>query len=238
MEQSLVSVHITADAVRYFLLESLRLFAADRLAERSTEQIDEPARLARRHCYYYRDKVLHAQAEWFGPAEQELLTWATGAWSNIQRAIDTSMRTAGEPVVGLQIAVGLLSLRAPFLIGSLPEIRGRIEQTLAATQASEPQPTELQLVAMAQIAWLAVYQGRPQEAEELLERCVAACDAEAARAGHWRDRPETDIGLPAVVDYAWGVELMLGPPRSAGNRCVCSCPREVSQHRHTAAVKR
>ena len=36
MEQSLVSIHITADTVRYFLLESLRVFAADRLAERSS----------------------------------------------------------------------------------------------------------------------------------------------------------------------------------------------------------
>ena len=81
-----------------------------------------------------------------------------GAWSNIQRAIDTSM-AAGEAVVGLQIAVGVMALRAPFLIGSLPEIRGRIEQTLAATQASEHQLTELQLAAMAMIAWLAVLPG-------------------------------------------------------------------------------
>jgi predicted ATPase/DNA-binding CsgD family transcriptional regulator len=208
VEQSLVSVHMTADAVRYFLLESLRLFAEDRLAERSTEHIDEPAGLARRHCYYYRDKVLQPQAEWFGPAEQELLNWASGAWSNIQRAIDTSMQ-AGEPVVGLQICVGLLSLRAPFFLGSLAEFRSRIEQTLAATQASQPELTELQLGAMALIAWLAVYQGRPQDAEELLDRCVAGCGADAARDEHWRDRPETDTGLPAVVEFAWGAELML-----------------------------
>jgi predicted ATPase/DNA-binding CsgD family transcriptional regulator len=208
VEQSLVSIHITPDAVRYFLLESLRLFAADRLAERSTGEVDEPARLARRHCYHYRDKILHAQAEWFGPAEQQLLTWAMGAWSNIRRAIDTSVHTAGEAVVGLQIAVGLVALRAPFLFGSFPEIRGRIEQTLAATHALERQPTGLQLAAMAQIACLAVYQGLPEDAEELLERCVAACGAQVAHAGHWRDRPDTDIGLPAVVDYAWGTELM------------------------------
>jgi predicted ATPase/DNA-binding CsgD family transcriptional regulator len=206
-DQSLVSVHITADTVRYFLLESLRLFASERLAERSTEQIDEPARLARRHCYYYRNKVLHGQAQSFGPAEQQLLTWTMGAWSNIRRAIDTSM-AAGEAVVGLQIAVGVLSLRAPFLLGSMPEIRGRIEQTLAATQPSQPQPSGLQLAAMAQITWLALFQGRREDAEEFLERCVAACDADAAHAGHWRDRPETDIGLPAVVDCAWGIELM------------------------------
>jgi predicted ATPase/DNA-binding CsgD family transcriptional regulator len=217
VEHSLVSVHITADAARYFLLESLRLFAEERLAERSTEQIDEPARLAARHYYYYRDKVLHAQAQSFSPAEQELLSWAGGAWSNIRRAIDTSM-AAGEPVVGLQIAVGLVSLRAPFVIGSLPEIRARIEETLAATQASEHQLTELQLAAMAQMTPLTLVEGRLQEAEELLERCVAACGIDTARGEHWRDHPETDIGLPAVVDYAWGAELMWArrDPRAIG----------------------
>jgi DNA-binding CsgD family transcriptional regulator len=136
------------------------------------------------------------------------MAWAMGAWSNIRRAIDTSTQT-GEAVVGLHITVGLLSLRAPFFLGSLPEIRGRIEQTLAATQASEPELSELQLAATAMIAWLALVQGCPQDAEELLERCVAACDADRSRGGHWRDRPETDIGLPAVVDYAWGAQLML-----------------------------
>jgi predicted ATPase/DNA-binding CsgD family transcriptional regulator len=206
VEQSLVSAHMTADTVRYFLLESLRLFAADRLAERSTEEIDEPARLTERHYYYYRDKVLHAQAEWFGPAEEELLTWAMGAWSNIRRAIDTSMQS-GQAVVGLQICVGVLSLRALFLLGS-SEIRSRIEQTLAATHTSGRQLTEFQLAVMALMASLTVVEGRTQDAEELLERCVAGCSANAARGGHWRDRPETDIGLPAVVDYAWGVELM------------------------------
>jgi predicted ATPase/DNA-binding CsgD family transcriptional regulator len=209
VEQSLVSVHMTADSVHYFLLESLRLFASDRLAERSTEQIDEPARLARRHCYYYRDKVLHAQAEWFGPAEQQLLDWASGAWSNIRRAIDTSM-AVGKPNMGLQIAVGVLSHQAPFFVGSLPEIRSRIEQTLAATHASQRQPTEFQVSAMALVAPLNLLQGRPQAAEELLDRCVAASDAHAARGARWRDQPETHTGLPAVVDYAWGVELMWG----------------------------
>src|SRR5262249_1074557 len=71
------------------------------------------------------------------------------------------------------------------------------------------QPTTLELVAMAQLAWLALFQGRPEEAEEFLERCVAACDVDAASREHWRDRPEVDTGLPAVVDYAWGTELML-----------------------------
>jgi predicted ATPase/DNA-binding CsgD family transcriptional regulator len=209
VEQSLVSIHITADKVRYSLLETLRLFAAERLAERSTDTIDEPARMARRHCYYYRDRVLQPQAEWFGPAEQDLLNWAMGAWSNIRRAIDTSIQTVANPTAGLQICAALLSLRAPFFLGSLPEIRSRIEQTLAATRASQPVLTELELAAMAQIAWLAVYQGRSEDAEEYLESCVAACDPNTTHDGSWRDRPDTDIGLPAVVEFAWGAELML-----------------------------
>jgi predicted ATPase/DNA-binding CsgD family transcriptional regulator len=208
VEQSLVSVHMTAGTVRYFLLESLRLFASDRLAERSTEEVDESVRLAARHCYYYRDKVLYAQAEWFGPAEQELLDWAAGAWSNIRRAIDTSM-AASEPVVALQICVGVLSLRAPSLIGSLPEIRARTERALAATQASQPRLSELELAAMALMAPLTLVEGRPQSAQEILDRCVVACDEDAATDGRgWRDRPQTHTGLPAVVDYAWGSELM------------------------------
>jgi predicted ATPase/DNA-binding CsgD family transcriptional regulator len=207
VEQSLVSVHMTAGTVRYFLLESLRLFASDRLTERSTEEVDVPARLARRHCAYYRDKVLYAQAEWFGPAEQELLDWAAGAWSNIRRAIDTSM-AASKPIVALQICVGVLSLRAPSLIGSLPEIRARTERALAATRASRPWLSELELAAMALMAPLALVEGRTQSAREILDSCVIACDGDATGGEDWRDRPQTHTGLPAVVDYAWGSELM------------------------------
>jgi predicted ATPase/DNA-binding CsgD family transcriptional regulator len=205
--QSLVSVHMTTGTVRYFLPESLLLFAADRLAERSTGQVDEPARLTRRHCYYYRNKVVQAQAQWFGPTEQELLNWAAGAWSNIRRAIDNSM-AANEPTVGLQICVSVLSLRAPSLIGSLSEIRARTERALAATRVSQPRLNELQRAAMALMAPLTLVEGRPRSAEEILDRCVDACDGDATDGRGWRDRPQTHTELPAVVDYAWGSELM------------------------------
>lgn len=209
VEHSLVSIHITTDVVRYSLLESLRVFAQERLAECSTGGVDEPTRLARRHCHYYCDKILQAYAGWFGPAEPELLTWVSGAWSNVQSAIDFSLDAAGKPIVGFKICLGLLSFRASLCISSLSEVRGRLEQTLAASQASHPEASQLEVAAFPMIAVLAVHQGRPQDAEELLGRCVAACGANAALRGHWRDRPETDTGLPAFVDFAWGVELML-----------------------------
>jgi DNA-binding CsgD family transcriptional regulator len=61
---------------------------------------------------------------------------------------------------------------------------------------------------MAILAPLTLVEGRPRDAEEILERCVAACDAQIARDGRWRERPETNTGLPAAVDYALGAELI------------------------------
>jgi predicted ATPase/DNA-binding CsgD family transcriptional regulator len=208
VEQSLVSKHMTVDTVRYFLLESLRLFAAERLAERSSDQINQPARLAQRHCYHYRDKVLQLQAEWNGSAQAELMMWARWAWPNIRAAIDTSI-AAGEPAIGLRIAVGLLPLRAAFYFGSLAEVQGRFERALASTRAhTDARVPELEVAAIALIARMSVILGRRQEVQELLERCVAACSPDAARAGQWHDRPDIDIGLPAGVELAWGSELL------------------------------
>ncbi len=208
VEKSLVSIHISANTARYFLLESLRLFAAQRLAQRSTTGFDEPARLARRHYCYYRDKVLRPPAEWLGPAEHDMLNCAAQAWSNIRRAIDTSV-AAGQADIGLQICVGLLKLRAPFYLGSLPEIGNRLEQTLAATRASQSKLTDLQLAATAMVAWLGFFQGRAQEAEQYLEHCAALCDVTTAGAGTWHDWPDADTALPAVVEFACGAQLLL-----------------------------
>lgn len=114
-DQSLVTVHITPTTVRYSLLESIRIFAKQRLAESFTGEVDEPARLAQRHLRYYRDKVVATQHDWFNSAEQN---WARAEWDNIVTAIETSI-ASGEPAAGLEIASGLIAL--PFSRGR-PEI--------------------------------------------------------------------------------------------------------------------
>jgi hypothetical protein len=92
--------------------------------------VDEPARLAQRHRRYYWDKVVAAQLNWFGPAEQDLLDWARAAWDNIVTAIETSL-TSGEPALGLEISTGLITL--PIFKGSPREMRRWTERTLQAT---------------------------------------------------------------------------------------------------------
>ncbi len=204
-DQSLVTVHLTPTTVRYSLPESIRLFAQQRLTEHSTDTVDEPARLAQRHRRYYRDKVAQVRLEWFGSAEQDLQLWARGARADIVTAIESSL-TAGEPTLGLEIAMGLRGLH--IFRRSLWEIRAWTERTLQATRTLTPQPTELHIEAMAWIAWLAVFQGRIEDAERLLEGCVAACIGDPKAGQSWRHTPETDIGLPPPVELAWGTILM------------------------------
>ncbi|MFQ6395041.1 helix-turn-helix transcriptional regulator [Nocardia sp. KC 131] len=209
VDQSLVSAHITPTVTRYSLLESLRIFAWRRLQERSTADVDEPARQTERHRQYYRDKVVFAAAHWFSPADKDLLDWARAAWGNILTAIERSVTTPGQSAVGLEICVGLLALRLPFLKGNFREMRRWTSDALRATRALTPQPIELQTGAMALLAWIALCQGQSEDAERLLEDSVTACIPDQEGMRQWRGTAETDIGLPACVEFAWGAKLLL-----------------------------
>ncbi|WP_342215093.1 helix-turn-helix transcriptional regulator [Nocardia abscessus] len=209
VDQSLVLVHMTPTTVRYSMLETLRVFAQQRLRERSTGAVDEPSRLARRHRRYYRDKVGYAAANWLGPAEHDLLAWARGAWDNILTAIETSIATPGESAVGLEICTGLLALRLPFFMSSFREIRQWTQRSLHASRELTPEPVELQVEAMALLVWIIICQDEAEDAEVLLEYCVAACLPDTDSRADWRRTAETDTGLPAAVELAWGTELLL-----------------------------
>ncbi|WP_280380950.1 ATP-binding protein [Nocardia wallacei] len=204
-EQSLVTRHISTTAVRYSLSENLRVFARQRLSERSTSGTDEPARLAARHRDYYRDQVLSAATGCFGPAERDLMAWAAGSWNDIVTAIERSLAVGDGGTHGLEICVGLLTLRLPFFQGSLREMRAWTERALAVTGTAAPD--ELRVTARALLIWITLCQGEIRHAERMLDDCVEDC-APGLGSG-WREDPRTDAGLPAAVDFAWGVELML-----------------------------
>ncbi|NUS43792.1 MAG: LuxR family transcriptional regulator [Mycobacteriaceae bacterium] len=208
VERSLVSLQLTGRKPRYFLLETIRLFAQQQLAQRSPD-VDEFARLARRHRRYYRDKVAHAQLDWFGPRERQLMNWTRAAWDDILVAIEGSVVSPAEAAVGLQISIGLVALGAPFVRGSLCETRHWTERALAATAKLDPPPVELQIRAWAAVTWMALNQGEHSDAERALDECVALCVADLDLRATWRSTPERDIGLPAAVEFAWGASLML-----------------------------
>ncbi|MBH0778087.1 helix-turn-helix transcriptional regulator [Nocardia bovistercoris] len=215
-DQSLVTVHITPTTARYSLLESIRVFAQHELARRRTGTEDERALRIRRHRRYYRDRVLQARLEWLGPADQDPQAWTRAAWDNIVTAIESSL-TAGEPTVGLKIVVGLMGLTD--LRGPTQGVRQWIERALRATRAQVPQSLELHLVqiaAMAALAWLALLQGRVEDAEHTLHDCVVASFGDPEIGPDWRHAPEVDAGLIAPVEFVWGAVLFLAhrDPRS------------------------
>ncbi|MFI6369179.1 AAA family ATPase [Nocardia sp. NPDC050630] len=213
VDQSLVTVHLTPNSVRYSLLESLRVFAQQRLRERSAGA--EWEQLADRHRRYYRDKVVHAGTQWFGPAEQDLLDWARAAWDNLLTAMDSSLATPTESTIGLEIATGLIALRLPFFMGSLRESRRWAMRTLEATRSLDPPPVELETTSMALTAWVTMCQGVHDEAAQMLDECVATSIAHAEVGANWRNDPTADLGLPAPVEFARGTELLFaGDPRS------------------------
>ncbi|MEV6561531.1 LuxR C-terminal-related transcriptional regulator [Nocardia sp. NPDC051756] len=209
VDQSLVSAHLTATTVRYSLLESIRVFAQQRLELRSRDGLDERARLERRHREYYRDKVVDAARNWFGAAELQYLDWARAAWDNILTAIDRSLAEPGQAAVGLDICRGLLAIRLPFLGCSFREIRLWSARTLQATRLLAPEPTENQLETTALVVWIALCQGTLAEAEAMLDECVRMCLGERADLHHWRASADIDLGLSAAVEFAWGVELLI-----------------------------
>ncbi|MFC9437198.1 ATP-binding protein [Nocardia sp. NPDC057030] len=211
VDQSLVAVQRTPHAVRYFLLETIRVFARQRLEQRSAA---EPQRLAARHRKYFRDKVVAAAEHWVGTAEQELLDWSRAEWDNILTAIEGSLTDPEAAALGLEISAGLIALRGPFFRGSLLETRRWTERSLAVARGSIPKQSDLYINATALICWLCQCQGDHEAAARLLDECVAACTGNADDG--WRGKPHTDPNLPAAVDFAWGAELFMadGDPRA------------------------
>jgi DNA-binding CsgD family transcriptional regulator len=61
---------------------------------------------------------------------------------------------------------------------------------------------------MATIALLASVQGCHEDAEEMLEKCVAACLPDPEIRRNWWHTAETDVGLPAPVEFALASELL------------------------------
>ncbi|MFF0492927.1 AAA family ATPase [Nocardia sp. NPDC004068] len=206
VEKTLVTRHDTTTAVRYSLLETLRLAARSFLRQRDP---DAERRLAVAHLHYYRDQLAETAAHFFGPREDESLAWARAAWDQIRCAIDTAASVPGEADAGLEICVSLIKMRVPFVRGSLRDIRLWTTRCIDASWGVRKPLTPTQIIAKSAISWLTLRQGQSAEGIELLEECVAACLADSRQMALWRERPDLDLGLPAITDLATGTALFM-----------------------------
>ncbi len=204
-EQSLVSAHLTATTVSWYLVESVRVFARDQLRRRDRGEFD---RLAARHRRYFRDKVVAGQAIWLGPHDLAWLAWARSAWNDIVLGIESGLADPAEAVIALETATVLLSMKVPFVKSGAGALTRLTERALEATKAAGLGPSGVVDLATALLGWISLWQGRPDNIPQLL----ADCGTGPAEPRY----TDVDFGLPAPVEWMWGLELMLvrGDPRA------------------------
>lgn len=86
-------------ASSYRLLETIRQYGRERLADRGEETT-----LRRRHRDYYLARAEQAEAEWLGPRQREWSRWFRGQGPNLWAALDFCCTEPGEHEAGLRLA--------------------------------------------------------------------------------------------------------------------------------------
>ncbi|GAA4622808.1 LuxR family transcriptional regulator [Actinoallomurus vinaceus] len=102
VDKSIVAREPYGDEVRFVLLETLREYGQERLAESG-----ELPMLRRRHRDWYQRIAERAEREWFGPAQLEWLARLRSDLANLRSALNFSLTEAGEVAAGLTIAAAL-----------------------------------------------------------------------------------------------------------------------------------
>ncbi|MEU9880913.1 ATP-binding protein [Streptomyces phaeochromogenes] len=143
---------------RYRLLETIRRYGRERLAESGEEQ-----RIRRRHHAFYLALAERIADGWYGPGQLESLTRMRAEYANLRAALDQG---GGEPQATLALAA---ALRFHWCEGGfLGEGRRRLDQALAA--ASGPTPARARALWVA--AWVAVLQRDHEAAYKWLDEAA------------------------------------------------------------------
>jgi predicted ATPase/DNA-binding winged helix-turn-helix (wHTH) protein len=123
--KSLVTLVAGGTVARYRLLDTMRAYGLEKLAESGEREW-----LARRHAEHCRDLIERAEAEWE--------TRPTAAWpaeyaaeiDNLRAALDWAFSPDGDAQIG--VALTAAAVPAWMQLSLLEECRGRVEQALAA----------------------------------------------------------------------------------------------------------
>ena len=146
---------------RYWMLETIREFAADALAASSDAE-----QLGRRHAEHYLRLALEAEPELAGPAQALWLDRLGEEHDNLRAALDWSL--TADPEVGLRIAVSMV--RYWQFRGHVPEAR----HYYSVLFALEPSP-ELRALALRDMVGIAADLGEWDDVERCAEERGRLC---------------------------------------------------------------
>ncbi|HWE89641.1 MAG TPA: LuxR C-terminal-related transcriptional regulator [Pseudonocardiaceae bacterium] len=138
----------TGGEFRYRMLETLREYGAERLAE-----LGETTRVARRHRDWCAGLTARYEAGWPGPDQVDWIRRISREHANIRVALDYCAGTAGEAIVGLRMAN---QLDAYWTVrGLLNEARKWLTKLMAAVPPRAPE----RALSLRLRTWCAMLQG-------------------------------------------------------------------------------
>ncbi len=157
--KSLVTGVVGSTAARYRLLDTMRAYGLEKLAESGEREW-----LARRHAEYYRDRFERAEAEW---ATRPTVAWPAeyaAEIDNLRAALDWAFSSDGDPPIG--VALTAAAVPVWMQLSLLEECRRRVDEALAAlaTAADPDARQEMKLLAALGASQLCTRGGVPEVA--------------------------------------------------------------------------
>ena len=151
---------------RYRLLETLRLYGAQRLAEAG-----EDVELTHRYAAWYAERFSGGERPWWAtPQQSEVFETLDVEWANVEAALDFFARSPPVAEIGLGLAADLW----PYWM-----VRGRYRagaRRLEALLALEPAPSPTRARALSAVGYLCQATGDYARALSALEEARRVCD--------------------------------------------------------------
>ena len=164
VEKSLVMLQERDDGARYLMLETIREYAREKLAQRG----DDGAAAAVRHCDHYFALAKSARDGLTGPQQADWLWKVEVEHDNIRSAVSLSLAGGVDPFIAVKFAVAMQGFW--ILRGYSTEGR-KILQAALALPAIQASPIA-QAFALYVGAALAESQSDHAEARKMLETCL------------------------------------------------------------------
>ena len=157
-EKSLLVADLRDETPLYYLLETTRLYALDKL--RSSGEF---AQAARRHAEHYCAVFAQAEAESESRPQAEWLAIYGRHLGNVRAGLDWAFSADGEPRIGVALTVAAVPLWVQLsLFGECGE---RVERALAALEGEEAATARARMQLCAARGWSLMYGvGRAREA--------------------------------------------------------------------------
>lgn len=163
--QSVVTAEPAGATVRFRLLETIRQYGRERLAE-----LGELPELRERHLDHYLATAQQVAAGWATPGQRDGLLRLRSGYPTVRAALDHALAGAARDRRALELVTALRQLW--YADTYLSEGRDWLERILAVTTAVEtPEDRRARADALWVAAWVALLQGDHEQATARIEEC-------------------------------------------------------------------